>query len=837
MNAANFGQLNKGLINRFYLPADFKNTRAHLDNDAIRFDKLFQTTKNTVAYAACVIESPQEQELVMVSGADDGMKVWLNGKMLLKTRLNEAPSGNPSYGDLGKSRNFTSLPLLKGANFLLVKVSQIDRMWGFNCTLLNLEEARKRSQSNQLYLRDVVERNILRREVPLKLDAEFENLLRTLKLPAKVEILNAKRQPVSSEEIDYRRGWSKSLAGNEEGIYFCRVTCPLYVLEEPFYYGDAQSQLSIFQQKFSRLNADEKAKINFETLQVRWTSLLESADKQSEKKDWQRKLVYLIGEFDSLLAHVPTGMNYPGTHLRGFRSRIDDQIQYYMVHVPEKTRAPMPLVVFAPFPLPDVPFLKSVHVTNTPLIDNYVKWADRYGYVLLWPFARGNPDAAPIAMTDIFEAMEAARSDYKLDSERTYLTGWSYGGTCALLMGQRWPGVFAAIAAIMPPTDLVAFEDNADRTHSRYPISWLKLNSPIELVDSLSNTPLYIIHGAEDQNVAPAQSQNFVEKCRRLGMEIKFEIIPGMDHVYSPIDLTGRVFEFFKDKVVKRDPERVMLASAQLKYGAAYWLKLDQLTTPNNIGKISAVRTSDTSIDVKTENVSRYEVLLDRLAQGKGKPLSITTNGQPSFSGVPQGTTLQIDVDRTVSSNAVNKNHDIEGPILHAFAEPFVVVEGTAGPSQTGIGLISQRVREMWMKNYFVDCLHKKDSEVTEQDIENKNLVLLGTPETNSLVKKVISEMPVRFEPGQIRLGDRQYSGNNLCTVLIYPNPLNRKKYVIVMAANNDAGYEMMASNLSQNAWYDFAVWNPDAPQGAKRVAAGYWDVTWQKTEDVSGPR
>src|ERR1051325_9375946 len=162
MNAANFGQLNKGLINRFYLPADFKNTRAHLDNDAIRFDKLFQTTKNTVAYAACVIESPQDRELVMVSGADDGMKVWLNGKMLLKTRLNEAPSGNPSYGDLGKSRYFTSLPLLKGGNFLLVKVSPLDRMWGFNCTLLTLEEARKRSQENQLYLRDRSEERILR---------------------------------------------------------------------------------------------------------------------------------------------------------------------------------------------------------------------------------------------------------------------------------------------------------------------------------------------------------------------------------------------------------------------------------------------------------------------------------------------------------------------------------------------------------------------------------------------------------------------------------------------------------------------------------------------------
>ncbi|MFL6332854.1 MAG: prolyl oligopeptidase family serine peptidase [Pyrinomonadaceae bacterium] len=847
VRASDFPQIDKGIFSRFFLPTDFKNAHAHFDDGVIRFDKLFQTTRNAVAYAACVIESAEDQEVVLVSGADDALKAWLNGELLLRTSVRKTASGQPAYGNLGKSGSFTPVGLKKGQNFLLVKVTQIDRMWGFNCGLFTLEAARSRSQANELYMRDVVEQSILPPAASLRLNAELSGLLRTLKLPARVEILDASRTVVSSDEVDYRVAWSRSLEGIGEGLYFCRVSCSLYVLEEQFYHGDAESRLASLQERYATLHdLDERARIDFEALQIRRAHLSEPANRQPQEKAWQAKIVYLVKEVEDLLTHLAGrgALNYPGTHLRGFRSKIDEQVQYYMVHVPPKYAAdnkPVPLVVLIPFPLPNVPFLKSIHVANIDLINTYVKLADRYGYALLWPFARGNPDGAPVAMTDIFEALEAARADYQFDSERIHLFGWSYGGTYALLMGERWPGLFASIGAIMPPSDLVAFEAGAEHIHSRFAKSWLALNSPVELVESLSNTPVYVIHGDEDKTVSPQQSVNLVDKCRRLGFEVKFDLLPGMDHVYAPVDPTPMMFEFFKDKTLKRNPDTVSLATAQLKYGSAYWLRIDRLTEPTVVGRILATRRSETELEVVTENVSEYEILLGPLGHRNGKPLSVTTNGRLSFSGVPDGDVVRLDLESVAQAQpeTLRKNREVEGPILHAFAGPFLLVEGATGPAEgrVNVEVLSRRIRETWMKNYFVECPLKKDWEVTEEDVEKKNLILLGDAETNSLIKKVLPDIPLRIDAESVSVGGQRYEGKNLGVELIYPNPLDKDRYVIILGANNAVGYQRLESNPSQNAWYDFAVWNMDAPQTPEMVAAGSWDSAWQKVRMAPGPR
>ncbi len=827
VDAAAFLQVDKNFLN-FDKPSDFQNTRVHSTDGVIRLDKLYTTKKSAVAYAASVIESPEDTEVVLVSGADDSAQAWLNGRQLF--RMNAEPLRDmPYYGNLAKAANFTTAKLNKGPNFLLVKVTQIDRMWGINCSLLTLEAARNRARANESYIDDVVANSIVPRGTNLQLSAELNGLLETLKLPVQVEILNSKKQPVSSEQIDYRNKWSKSLEGHGEGIYYCKFTSPLYSLEERFYHGDAESFLATFPGTYNSLkDLTDETKFAFEALLERRRILLEPDNRKPADKVWQLKIVYVLSELTDLLAHASSGeLNYPGTHLRGFRSKIDDQVQYYMVHVPEKyaqQKAPLPLVVMVPFPIPNTTFLKSVLVANTTLIKGYTKLADQYGYALLWPYARGNIEAAPIAMTDIFETLAAARATYQFDSERIYSMGWSYGGTYALLLAERYPGVFAAITAIMPPSDLVAFEKSADRVRSFYPQSWLKLNSPVELVESLRNTHVYVVHGDEDKTILPEESQRLVEKCRKLGGTCKLDIMPGMDHVYLPVDPNPMIFSFFKDKVLERMPQTVSIATGQLKYGSAFWLKINRLTDPSNAGKITASINAGNTIDVSTEKIGRYEILLDRLAYSKDKPLTVRTNGQVSFTGTPSGTTIPNYVEPAAAA-AIEKNAMIEGPISHAFAGPFMVVEGTGGSKedQAAVEALGQRIRESWMKNYAVACPTRKDRDVTPDDIKNKHLILLGNAETNSLLRELLPKVPLRIERDYISLGDKRYDGNGLGIAAIYPNPLNPEKYIVIAAANGHDGYRLIESNLSLKGWYDFAIWN-----SGNVLVTGHWDHTWR---------
>lgn len=847
LDAAGFLEIQKGLFNRNGLPADFANTLARSEDGVIRFDKLFRTTKDAVAYAACVVESPEDVEVVLVSGADDALKVWLNGELLLQTSMKARSGDQPVYGNLGRAANFTSARLKKGQNFLLVKVPQLERMWGFNCSLVSLDAARRLAKKNEIYMLDVVERGILPQGASLALDPRLSDLLRTLKLSARVEVLSSKKEPLASEMVEGPEAWRKPLGGFAEGLYYCKVTCPLYSLEEPFYYGDAEAQLASLSERAGSLrDADDKAKINFGALAIRRSHLMEPANRQPQDKTWQAKIVYLVKEFDGLLTHLADAggrpaMSYTGTHLRGFRSVIDEQVQYYMVHVPESYvpgKSRPPLVVFVPFPLPSRHFLKSVHVANTALINTYVKLAERHGYALLWPFARGNADGAPVAMTDIFEALEAARADYDFDDRRVYLLGWSYGATYALLLGERFPGRFAAIAAAMPPSDLVAFEQAAEHIRSPYPAHWLRLNSPIELAEGLSNTDLYLVHGDEDKNVPVEQTFNFVERCRRLGFEPRFDVIKGMDHVYSQADPTPQLFEFFEGKVLRERPEKVSLATGQLKYGEAYWLKVERLTRPLVIGRLNASLGPGGEITVEAENVGSYEILPERLGLGPAEPLTVRTNGSLGFNGVPAGRPIRVEVEPAPPS-AFHKNRDVEGPISHAFAGPFLLVGGSAGPAESRVALASlaRQIRETWTKSYFADCPYKEDREVTPQDIADKNLILLGDAQTNSVVKELIASVPLKIEPGYVSVGDRRYDGRGLGVAVVYPNPLNAKRYVVIVGANDYEGFQLSEPNLSQKGWYDFMVWDARDPRRSGPVAQGFWDSAWQRVETVPDRR
>jgi predicted esterase len=835
LDAAHFLKVEKSFIN-FSKPSDFKNTRVTSADGVIRLDKLYRTSKNAVAYAASFIESPQDTEVVLVSGADDSAKVWLNGQELF--RMNAEPLRDmPYYGNLGKAARFSTVKLNKGTNFFLVKVAQLDRMWGFNFNLLTIDAARNRAKANELYVNDVVANSIIPQGAALALSPELSGLVQTLKLPAKVEILNAKKEPVGTELIDYRSNWSKSLAGLSDGIYVCKFTCPLYSLEERFYYGDAESVLATLPERYSSLkDLRDETKFAFDALMERRRILLEPDNKKPADKVWQLKIAYVLSEFNDLLAHASdAALNYPGTHLRGFRSKIDDQVQYYMVHVPAQyaqQKAPLPLVVLVPFPIPNSTFLSSVLVANTTLVKLYTKLADQYGYALLWPYARGNIEAAPIAMTDISETMEAARKDYAFDSERIYSLGWSYGGSYALLFSERFPGVFAAITAIMPPSDLVAFEKGADQIHSFYPPSWLRLNSPVELVESLRNTNVFVIHGDEDKTISPEESLRLVDKCRKLGFTCPIEIMPGMDHVYLPVDPTPKIFSYFKDKVREKNPKVVSIATAQLKYGSAYWLSITRLSNPLELGKITASMNADGTIDVSTEKIGSYEILLDQLGYGKDKPLTVRTNNQVSFNGIPNVSKLQINVEGPATpESAIYKTSSIEGPISHAFAGPFLLVEGSGGSKedQAAVESLGQRFRERWMKNYNVACPSKKDRDVSPDDIKNKHLVLLGNSETNSLIKELSSKIPLQIEREYISLAGKRYSGNALGIAVIYPNPLNPQKYIVIAGANNNEGYKLIDANLSLKGWYDFALWQAGA-KDPELLATGHWDASWQNT-------
>jgi CubicO group peptidase (beta-lactamase class C family) len=99
------------------------------NDDLVDFDNLFKKDFAS-AYAMAEIRSETGGKMFLALGSDDGVRVWLNGKLV---HDNWIPRGVTPDEDL------VPVDLVKGSNQILIKVQDIAGGWGFTARILNNE--------------------------------------------------------------------------------------------------------------------------------------------------------------------------------------------------------------------------------------------------------------------------------------------------------------------------------------------------------------------------------------------------------------------------------------------------------------------------------------------------------------------------------------------------------------------------------------------------------------------------------------------------------------------------------------------------------------------------
>jgi hypothetical protein len=163
-----------------------------------------------------------------------------------------------------------------------------------------------------------------------------------------------------------------------------------------------------------------------------------------------------------------------------------------------------------------------------------------------------------------------------------------------------------------------------------------------------------------------------------------------------------------------------------------------------------------------------------------------------------------------------------------AFLDAFLCVRPTGTGTRAteyGIAVLDQFQKDFskWLRG---DVRVKNDRDVTADDIANHNLILFGDPWSNSLIAKVIGKLPVQWTKTQITLGGRAVDAATHAPVIVYPNPLNPSRYVVINSGHTFSQSDWSGTNA--NLYPHLGDYALIGIEGNTVAHSGFFDGRWK---------
>ena len=232
-------------------------------------------------------------------------------------------------------------------------------------------------------------------------------------------------------------------------------------------------------------------------------------------------------------------------------------------------------------------------------------------------------------------------------------------------------------------------------------------------------------------------------------------------------------------------PDHIRFVTYTLRYNHDFWLTVDGLQQQFDQAAVDATRdAAKANYTIKTQNISR--LVLDETATAKqitidGDTLAVTPAPSITLARNATGHWQQASATEDLG---LRKQHDLQGPVNDAFFDSFLCVTPTGTPynaiaDERGKQELT-RFSAAFTRDYCGDARTKADTDITAADIANSNLVLFGDPGSNKILAKIADQLPIKWTKDSIIVGDQTYNAADHVPVLIYPNPLNPKRYVVL---------------------------------------------------------
>jgi pimeloyl-ACP methyl ester carboxylesterase len=539
-----------------------------------------------------------------------------------------------------------------------------------------------------------------------------------------------------------------------------------------------------------------------------------------------------------------------GLVVRGYRSKIDGSVQPYGLVVPATYQPNSPYEHRLDLwchgrgeKLTELSFLNGRQSSPGEFTPRNAFVLHLYGR-----YCNANKFAGEI---DCLEALAHVRKHYPIDENRLVMRGFSMGGAACWQFAVHYPSLWAAAApgaGFSETADFLKVFQKEKVQPTWYEKKLWHWYDCTDYAANLFNCPVVAYSGEKDSQKQAADMM--AAALKKEGMTLAHLIGPNTGHSYerrTKEELNRRI-----DSIVKhgRDPvpTHVLFTTWTLRYNRMLWMRIDGLEKHWERATVDAILASD-GVNIETKNVTALTVSFEPGScplEAVEKPKVIIDDEE--VKGVPavlsdRSWTAHFrrndkvwEAVEKIDGSVLRKRHGLQGPIDDAFLSSFLMVRPTGKPLNGQVGTWAsgemKHAVEHWRKQFRGEARVKDDSAVNEADIAEHNLILWGDPSSNKVLAKLADKLPVRWDAQQVKVGEASFASEHHVPLLIYPNPLNPKRYVVLNSGFTFREYDYLNNARQVPKLPDFAVIDVRTPPSSrvpgKVVTAGFFDEEWK---------
>lgn len=557
----------------------------------------------------------------------------------------------------------------------------------------------------------------------------------------------------------------------------------------------------------------------------------------------------------------PAYLQETGLVVRGYLSKIDGSVQPYGLVIPD-TYSPKSMYNHR---LDVWCHGRGEKLTELSFIDQRSKSPGEFtprDTFVLHPYGRyccANKFAGEV---DLFEALDHCKKYYRIDEKRLVMRGFSMGGAACWQFAVHFPDKWCAAAPGAGFAETPEFLNNFQNEKVQ-PTWWEKklwhLYNATDYAENLKYLPTVAYSGENDKQKQAADVM--AREMDKVGLKLRHIIGPKTGHSYHPDakkELNRRI-----DKIAEDGTKGYELSftTYTLRYARNDWLRIDQLESHWKLASVSAAINEDDTekLDIKTRNIVAFTIDMDashpQMMDKVFKTIEVDNQEFETPHVYSDGSiTMHLrkehgswEVANKLDESKLRKKPGLQGPIDDAFMDSFLIVKPSEKSPHARVNewvdAELNHAIDQWRKQFRGNPRIKMDKEVTEADIANHHLILWGVPASNSVLKKIVEKLPIQWADGKVVKrplpfgkgeleGAKGYDADTHVPILIYPNPLNQSKYVVLNSGFTFREYAQLNNARQVPMLPDWAIVDittkPNSQWPGKIADAGFFGEMWE---------